>query len=191
LQQFKLIALLFAVFVGIPIGIGLLLYFIPKKLGFQKTAKYLTIVYGAIVLSCVCYIAFEDQFFTKQEARMLVEEQGFKLADEFDLVKNESMSGIGDYYHTFTLRLSERDRQDAILRITSAENFALSGATVKDPRPGLNRYFGPTVSQNYQNHESYVREYFKPSGRKGYAPTFRRISVSKTANKLIFEDIDE
>jgi hypothetical protein len=32
---------------------------------------------------------------------------------------------------------------------------------------------------------------FKPSGRKGYAPTYIRISISKDKNELPFEDIDD
>lgn len=55
----------------------------------------------------------------------------------------------------------------------------------------MTRYFGPKVTQNYETENAYVREYFEPSGREGYAPTFRRISISKTKNELIFEDIDE
>lgn len=38
---------------------------------------------------------------------------------------------------------------------------------------------------------AFVREYFEPSGSEGWAPTFRRISISKTQNTLTFEDIDE
>ena len=192
MYEFKLLALLFIAFVGIPIGIGLLFYFIPKKLGYPKTAKYLTIAYAAVVLSCAFYMAFQDQFFTRKEARALVEEQGFELADKFRLLKNESMSGIGEYYHTFTLRISDRDRKDAILMIKNAENFKatnLSDELLHSEHQ--NRYFGPKVIQNYETTSSYVREYFKPSGRKGAGPLFRRISVSKTDNMLVFEDIDE
>ncbi|WP_327983654.1 hypothetical protein [Bergeyella porcorum] len=38
---------------------------------------------------------------------------------------------------------------------------------------------------------AFVREYFEPSGREGWAPTFTRISISKTKNTLTFEDINE
>ena len=53
------------------------------------------------------------------------------------------------------------------------------------------RYSGPKITQNYETLAAYVREYFQPGERKGYAPTFRRISIEKENNKLIFEDIDE
>lgn len=191
MDAYIFIGLLILVFVGLPIGLGLLFYFIPKKLGYPKTAKYLTIAYGLIVLVIGLFIAFEDQLFTKNNEKELVEEQSFKLQDEFDLVKNESFSAIGDYYHTFTLKISERDKQGAILKITSSKDFH-KGKDVIDNQPyNYDRYFGPKVIWNYENEYSYVREYFQPAGRKGYAPTFRRISISKTETELTFEDIDE
>lgn len=51
------------------------------------------------------------------------------------------------------------------------------------------RYFGKKVIQNHETEDSYVREYFEPGRHEGYAPTFRRISMSKTKNELTFEDI--
>ena len=186
------IGLLILVFIGIPIGLGLLFYFIPKKLGYPKTAKYLTIAYGLFVLAIGLYIAFEDQFFTKNNAIELVEEQDFKLNDKFTLTENKSMSAIGDYYHTFTLDISERDKENAITKIKSSDNFKTDNSSINEMLYlSDKRYFGPKVIQNYETENSYVREYFQPSGRKGYAPTFRRISISKTKNELTFEDIDE
>jgi hypothetical protein len=193
LDSILFIGLLILVFIGIPIGIGLLFYFIPKRLGYPKTAKYLTIVYGLFVLTIGLYIAFEDQLFTKNKAKELVEEQDIKLTDDFELLKNESMSAIGDYYHTFTLKISKRDKLNAITKIKSANNFKTSNGSIETLmyQPAPDRYFGKKVIQNYETENSFVREYFEPSGREGYAPTFRRISISKTDNELTFEDIDE
>lgn len=187
------IGLLILVFIGIPIGLGLLFYFVPKKLGYPKTAKYLTIAYGLFVLTIGLYIAFEDQLFTKNNAKELVEEQDIKLTDDFELLKNESMSAIGDYYHTFTLKISERDKQNAITKIKNADNFKTSNGSIETLmyQPAPDRYFGKKVVQNYETENSFVREYFEPSGREGYAPTFRRISINKTNKELTFEDIDE
>lgn len=186
------IGLLILFFVGLPIGIACLLYFIPKKLGYPKTGKYLTIIFGLLVLTMVLWTVFEDQLFTKGNAKELVEEQQILLQDKFELKENKSMSAIGDYYHTFTLEISERDKQNAIAKIKSADNFKADNTPI-DQTLYLsdNRYFGPKVTQNYETENSYVLEYFEPSGRKGYAPTFRRISISKTKNELTFEDIDE
>lgn len=192
MDEFLFIGLLILVFVGIPVGIGLLLYFVPKRLGHPKTAKYLTIGYGILVLTITLFIVFEDQLFTKNSAYKLVSEQGIELNDEFDLIQNESMSAIGDYYHTFTLRISESDKQKAITEIKNADNFQSDNSSV-DHLIYLsdNRYFGPKVTQNYETESAFVREYFEPSGQKGYAPTFRRISIDKETNELTFEDIDE
>lgn len=192
MDSLSFIVLLIIVFIGIPIGLGLLVYFIPKKLGYPKTAKYLTFTYLLIVLMVVFYIAFEDQLFTKNNAKELVEEQDFKLIDEFELLRNESMSAIGDYYHTFTLKISERDKQNAIYKIKSSDNFKAANFSI-DHNFYFNgeRYFGSKLIQNYETENSFVREYYKPSGREGYAPTFRRITFSKTKNELIFEDIEE
>ena len=193
MDAFLLIGLFILAFVGLPIGLGCLFYFVPKKLGYPKTAKYLTIAYGLIVLTAGLFLALEDQFFTKNNAKEFVEEQDIKLKDEFELLKNESMSAIGDYYHTFTLKISERDKQDAITKIKSADDFKANNGSIETLiyQAAPDRYFGKKITQNYETEKSFVREYFEPSGRKGYAPTFRRISISKTDNELTFEDIDE
>jgi hypothetical protein len=192
LDALVFIGLLILVFVGLPIGLGLLFYFVPKKFGYPKTAKYLTIVYGILVLVVAFIIVFEDQLFTKNDAKKLVEEQNIKLGDKFDLIKNESSSAIGDYYHTFILKISRRDRQQAITIIKNSKIFKADKRSI-DSLLYLrqDRYFGPKIIQDYETEDSYVREYFQPSERQGYAPTFRRLSISKTENKLKFEDIDE
>ncbi len=183
---------LLLVFIGIPVGLGLLFYFVPKRLGFPKTAKYLTTIYGLIVLAIALFIVFEDQLFTKSDAKKLIEEQHIQLRDEFVLLDNSSSSAIGDYYQTFTLEISDNDKQQAIRAIRSSKDFK-TDKKLTDRLLYLrgDRYFGPKIIQNYETEDSYVREYFKPSGKQGYAPTFRRISIGKTENKLRFEDIDE
>ena len=192
MDVFLLIGLYILVFIGLPIGLVCLFYFVPKKLGYPKTGKYLAIIFGLLVLALVLWTVFEDQLFTKDNAIELIREQQILLKDKFELVKNESSSAIGDYYHTFTLKISERDKQNAILKIKSSDNFKADNSSIDKMLYLSNkRYFGPKVIQNYETENTYVREYFKPSGQEGYAPTFRRISISKTENELTFEDIDE
>jgi hypothetical protein len=192
LDEFILIGLFILVFVGLPIGLGCLFYYVPEKLGYPKTAKYLTMVYGLIVLQIGLFIAFEDGLFTKNNAKELVEEQGIKLKNEFEVLKNESMSAISDYYHTFTLKISERDKREAITNIKNSDDFKANNTSTETVmyQTAPERYFGKKVTQNYETENSFVREYFEPSGREGYAPTFRRISISKIDNELTFEDID-
>jgi hypothetical protein len=169
-----------------------LFYFIPKKLGYPRVGKYSVLIFGLLILTVILWTVFEDQLFTKYNAKELVEEQQILLVDKFELVKNESSSAIGDYYHTFTLKISEHDKKNAILKIKSEDNFKADNSSIDQTLYlSENRYFGPKVSQNYETENAYVREYFQPSGKEGYAPTFRRISISKTNNELTFEDIDE
>lgn len=163
------------------------------KPGYLKTAKYLSILFGSVILVVAVFLIFEDQLFTANEARKLVEEQNIRLRDKYVLLDNQSSSTMGgDYFHTFTLKISENDKQGAIREISGAKDFTTD---VKSINRTLylsgNRYFGPTIIQNYETPDAYVREYFKPSGTRGYAPTFRRISISKSENKLTFEDINE
>jgi len=192
IDSLLLMLLFILAFIGIPVGIGLLLYFIPKKLGYPKIAKYLIILYGIFVLTMVFYTMFSDELFSKNSAKELVEEQNIKLKDDFELLTNKSMSTIGDYYHTFTLSISSQDKQEAITRIKNSDNFTSNTDSIDTfmYQKVQNRYFGKKIIQNYGTESSFVREYFEPSGREGYAPTFRRISISKINNELQFEDID-
>lgn len=189
--ELKLIAILLFVFIGLPIGVACLLYFVPKRLGYPKTGKYLTIGFSLIVLFVVVFTVFEDDFFTRNDAKKLVEEQGIVLVDKFSLKDNKSIIAIGDYYHTFTLTISDLDKQHAIDKIKHAANFTTAKDSI-DNTLYLNRshYLGPTITQNYETESEFITEYFKPSGKQGYAPTFRRIAISKNKSELRFEDID-
>jgi hypothetical protein len=191
LDDLLFFAPLILVFIVLPIGLGLLLYFIPKKLGYPKTAKYLVILYSVVVLAIVGFIVFEDQFFTKGDAKELVQEQGFLLHDDFELTENKTMWSISDYYHTFTLKISPNDRVKAIESVKSSIDFKKIGEpTIHLQYDYRDRYNGPKRIQNYETESAYVREYFKPSGKEGYGPTYRSISISKTGNELKFEDMD-
>lgn len=190
MEGFLFVGLLILVFGGIPIGIGLLLYFVTKRIGYPKAAKYLTIIYSILILTKALLIFFEDQLFTKNSAYKLVSEQGIELRDDFNLIHNESASVLGDYYHTFTLSISDSDKQKAITNIKNTDNFQPDDSSIDHLLySSENGYFGPTVTQNYETKNAFVREYREPSGQEGYAPTFRRISIDKQTNELTFEDI--
>ena len=184
------IGVILLVFIGLPIGVGLLLYFVPKKLGYPKTGKYLARIFGVVVGVLALMTIFEDEIFTKNDARKLVAEQEIVLADDFELESNKSMWAPGDYYHTFTLLISEQDKLNAIEKIKKSSNFKKN----KQPTDGLlfdlpDRYNGPRQTQNYETETTFIREYIQPNGQ-GYAPTFRRLKVDKKEKELTFEDID-
>lgn len=55
---------------------------------------------------------FEDELFTKNEAKELLKEQNIQLKDVMEILENKQMSSIGEYYHTFTLKISEKTKQE-------------------------------------------------------------------------------
>jgi len=178
-------------FIGLLIGFTFLLYFIPKKLGYQKTGIILSSLFGLFLTAITLSSIFEDELFTQNEAKRLIEEQEIILEDKFEIENNESMWAIGDYYHTFTLKISERDKIRAINKIKNAPRFKKNGEPIIDYLYGTqDRYNGAKQTQNYEIPNYYVREYYEPNG-EGYAPTFRRILINKDENKLKFEDINE
>ncbi|MCS3556445.1 MULTISPECIES: hypothetical protein [unclassified Sphingobacterium] len=192
MDDFLFPLILFVIFIGIPIVVGLLIYTIPKKLGYPRFARYLLFTYGFICLLFTCYLFFSDYFFTKPDALKLVEEQGITLVDEFNITNYNSSFAIGESYETFTLNISNLDKQKAISKIINSKNFhSTEDSNHIESYNSLNQYWGSKIIQNYETEDAYVREYFKPSGQKNYAPTFRKITIRKLKNELIYEDIDE
>lgn len=172
------------------IGLIWLSFWLPKKLGYPKFGKYLSIIVGVIIGLYVLSGIFEDELFSKKNAIELLTEQNIKLNDEFELNENKSMSSIGDYYHTFTLKISEKDKARIINEIKTSKNFNLYKQTESYFDNREDYYKGPKRIKNYETENQFIRELFEPQG-EGYAPTWRKIKIDKKENLLIFEDIDE
>lgn len=66
------VVILILVFIGLPIGIGLLFYFIPRKLGYPKVAKYLTLTYAVILLVIASRYYFEDRRQDRKNANAIL-----------------------------------------------------------------------------------------------------------------------
>ena len=183
--------IVFLILIILPLGFGVLVYKSLFKSGQQKAAKYFAIIYTLIFAVIAINLIFEDELFSKDNAKHLLEQRGFILKDNFELSENESMSAIGDYYHTFTLKVSKTDAKIAMDKIISSKNFKKIGTKrINLLYDYKDRYKGSAQTENYETESSFVNEYFKPNG-KGYAPTFIRITVSKTENEIEFEDIVE
>lgn len=170
------------------------MYFIAKILNVPKVGKILSGGYFILFsILCISYI-FEDEFFTKSDAKRLLARQSLTLLDDFKIEENKSYSGIGEYYHTFTLSISEKDKKRIIQEIRNSKDFKTSTDSI--PNLYYNKfgteayYFGKREFQNYETDENYVRVLFEPANKEGYAPFYRIIYISKNKNKLIFEDID-
>ena len=187
---------LILIFIGIPVGIGYLLYFIPKKLGYPKLSKYLLLIFGCVLAILVLTNIFEDQLFTKKSARKLVAEQGIVLNDKFDLVHNETRMGGWAWLgppnpdsHTFILIISDNDKKNAIETIKNSFDFKISDESIEyfSLRSFANPYVGDKFFQNYENEDFFVREsyLFRERGQ-----IHRFIFICKKENKLIFESFD-
>lgn len=183
---------IFLVFVVIPLLIGRIIYIIPKRMGYVKIAKWLTYIYVVVLGIFALTSIFEDELFSRSDALIQLKELNIDLVDEFDLTHNESTSGIGDYYHTFSLSISIKDKEQIIQLIKSDKHFKSLGEPIADYRfdSKTDRYNGPMIIQNYETRSSFVRELFKPNGANR-VPTFYKITIDKTRSILTFEDIDD
>ena len=103
--------------------IGYVIFRLIKHYSHLKYAKYFAIIYSLFLTGFILSVVFEDKLFSKNDETELVEDLDFKLNDDFKLIKNESFSGIGDYYHTFTLEISDNDKNRLINEIKSSPNF--------------------------------------------------------------------
>ena len=179
------------IIIALAIGLIFLSYWLPKKLGYPKLGKALAKLLGLSFIILTVYIVFEDQLFSKKDAIKLLTEQDIHLLDKFEIIDNKSMSAPGDYYHSFNLKITDKDKQLIISQIKNSPNFK----GLKDQKEDLlllneDRYLGKKLKQNYEDEFQFVREYYEPNG-KGIAPTYRKIEIDKKESKLTFEDIDE
>jgi hypothetical protein len=111
------------VLIAIACGLIYLFYWIPKTIGYPKVGKYLSIFVGLSFCVVTFMTVFEDQLFSKKDARELLEEQDIHLLDSFDIIENKSNSVINNYYHTFVLRISAKDKARIIKRNQELEKF--------------------------------------------------------------------
>ena|SRR5690606_6265994 len=171
-------------------GIIFLSFWIPKKLGFPIAGKVIGSAVSCFLIYYLIVNYYEDELFSKNDAVELLEEQNIKLNDEFEIEENKSDWTIGDYYHTFTLSISENDKQRLINEIKSSPDFNETTNNVteliytQEEKP-----IGKKIFQNYETKNYYIREYYQENGEE-YVPTFRKISIDKNKNELKFEDID-
>ena len=178
------------IFIVFMIGILFFIYWIPKKLGYPKVGKYLSIGLAVLLVMIISYGIFQDAFFTKNQVKELLAEQGIVINDDFKILNNKTSFAIGEYYHRFRLEISDNDRVRVIEQVKSAKYFKNINEEKEDFYSKSSQYEGQKIIQNYEDENMFVREFLK-SNTEGYAPTYRRIQIDKDDNKLVFEEIDE
>lgn len=175
-DDFIFSSILFLIFIGLPVGFAFLLYFIGKKLESKRTGVILSTSVGMIFLLCFLYVRFEDEFFSKSNARDLLAENKIELKDDFEIKEYETAVGIGDFYQRLELKISNSDR----LRLSN--NFKKKTDSVN-----IILKNHPHSFQEYrENSDGFFRETQKSS-----EITESSIFISKKENKLIYELVEE
>jgi hypothetical protein len=173
--------------IAIATGLTLLINWIPKKIGYPRTGKFLATIAGLFFLYLAITTIFEDQLFSKNDANKLLAEQDIKLKDGFELFENKSYF-TWHKIHTFRLRISENDKNLIISQIKSSPDFK----GLKDPKEDIyskaDKYVGKKVIQNYEEGDQFVRESIRVI-KKGYTSIHRKIEIGKKESILNFEDL--
>lgn len=168
--------ILFVIFIGIPVGSLFLLYYIGKKLESKRTGIILSSSVGLLFLLCFLYLSFEDQFFTKSNARELLLTNKIELKDDFDIIENKTDFGIGDFHQRLELKISNNDKSlliNEFKRKTDSINVILG----KHPN---------SFKEYYENAEGFFKENSSHSEiEEDY------IFISKKGNTLIYELVQE
>jgi len=176
-------------FISIIVGLIYLAYWLPKRLGKRKLGLWLSGILTVGLLTLIMATVFEDQFFFKADAIEKLKEHNIELLDDFKILSNES-GGFMDYFHQFRLTISHADKERLIDQIKSADNYEDEVQDMFDLRSGKIRYSEKDTSftANYQDEWNYIYEYYKPN-KQGYTPTWNRISISKTEDRLSYERV--
>ena len=169
------------------VGIVYLSYWIPKKMGKRKLGIILSRILSIGLILLVLSFIFEDELYSKSDAKESLVEHKIELKDNFKILTNQS-GGIRDYYHSFELEISETDKNRLINQIKASENFKDKIQEDFYLPENRDRYSGESITVNYESKWDYKTEYYKPNGT-GVAPTYHIISISKTKNILKYENI--
>ena len=178
--------LLFLLGAGVVAAVGYGLYWLGRALGYPRLGRGLGWLLAAFFVVGAVGFIFEDELFSKADARALLREQQLTLQDDFSIEANKTMSAPGDYYHSFTLRISAADRRRLVAAIAGAPGFEASGESLFDANKipvSPRRYTGPAVMRNYGTGQGLERELFRPNG-EGIMPTYRVVAVASRRNEI-------
>jgi len=164
-------------------------YSIPSKSGNKKLGIILSIL-ATIALFYIAYSIFFDESISKKDVRNYIQEHSLSIREDFEILENESMSGIGEYYHTFTLKIADSDKQNLISEIQKSNNFRKSNEPSLMDYENKNYKVGDKIIDNIETENHFIRVVFIEN-EEGFADTYRIIKINKANNRLQFEDIDE
>ncbi|TJY66664.1 hypothetical protein FAZ19_07030 [Sphingobacterium alkalisoli] len=182
-------SMLILAFLLIIIGFIYLSYWLPKRFGYKRTGLWLAVTLTAFFISTIIYFIYEDEFFSKNDAKKKLNEHQIELRNDFTIISNSS-GGIRDYMHQFTLGISDEDKNLIIEKITNADNFqpGLEDKYVLSSRVDRYSEVDTFFTANYKTANGFVHEHFRPHNI-GTAPDFTVITILERDNKLIYEYI--
>ena len=175
-DDFIFSSILFLIFIGLPVGFLFLLYFMGKKLESKRTGIILSTSVGLVFLLCFLYLRFEDELFSKSNARDLLAENKVELKDDFEIAEYQTEVAIGDFYQRLELKISNSDR----LRLSN--NF-------KKKTDRVNIIL-KNHSHSFQEYRENSEGFFKETGKHSEIEE-ASIFISKTENKLIYELVED
>ena len=178
------------IFVLFMIGILFFIYWIPKKLGYPKVGKFLSIGLFVLLILIILYGVFQDAFFTKNQARELLVKQEIVLNDDFKILNNKTTMNIGSNYHRFRLEISENDKNKIIEKIKSVEGFISVDEEKLDLYSNLLDLKASKIIQYSEDTEMFLKEFFRPN-HEGRPSSYFRIELEKSENTLVYEEIHE
>ena len=154
---------------------------VKKKLA---TVSALTLSGAFLLIAMQPWIS--DWTFSKNDARELLLNHGLHLKDDFTILKNES-GGFRDFYHSFTLKISDADYDRITKCIKTSKNFA-----------GLFTDLNQTPTADYKTYDTldfetkyhFEREYFSRQPKDDGSYHFR-FQLSKTDKGLSYIGSDE
>jgi hypothetical protein len=185
-----MLVLMFLLVVFVIFLIGFLIYKLFRSINLPKMAILATVAYTLFIIYIPLSIIYEDELFFKHDAIEIVEDMDFKLKDDFKIIDNSFNAYDDEYNQTFSLEISNQDKNRLIHEIKSSKNFIPVNQYDSNSKIYPDRYVGSKVSWNYENKENYIREYFEPMG-ENISPIKRIISISKTSNELTFLDSND
>lgn len=182
-----LISILFIIFfLGIWYVSQYFFFWLGQRIFNKKVGKVLSVLITLIFITPF-YLEFRHQLLFKNDVIEILEEHKINLKEDFEIVNHQSV--FMDPYKTFTIAISATDEASIMKGIKLSKPILTDTLPDDNIQNDLNqRYFGKTITRNYNLNGRYIQTYFKPSGEKGYAPTYHVISIFEGSNLLTFEN---
>lgn len=169
------------------LGLSLVL-FIGSIISKKNRKKYSTRAILLFVSAIILPFALEDFLFFKGDAKSLLREDGIMLNGKYDITDHQIIGMTADMYETFTLKISNDDRNRLIseLRFSPFRQDSIYAVSFFDSLT-----FKPSDKKYCDNERTTYIERQTYKKLEGYKADRDIITVYKNENKLVFRRINE